>query len=135
MFKLDLKIHKSREHVVVAHFAVASNTYLSIVFVNIVGRCSFTSCFQDGKTHNLQLRCITKWCRKRFSITNNGMYPFAMIKTRSSKNLFSLGHSYDRVCENQKRMWWLMDELCFISWASYDHPHTFLQLPICIIPN
>ncbi len=88
MFHLDLEIHKSREHVVVAHFVIAKNTYLSIIFVNIVGRCSFISCFQDGKTHNLQSQCITKWCRKKISITNNGMYPFVVIKTRSSKNLF-----------------------------------------------
>ncbi len=87
MFNLDFDIHKSREHVVAARFVIPSNTYLFVVFVNIVGRCSFTSCFQDGKIHNFQSQCITKWCRKIFSITNNGMYPFAMIKTRSSKNL------------------------------------------------
>jgi hypothetical protein len=49
MFNLDLDIHKSREHVVAAYFAIASNTYLSIVFVNIVGRCSFTKLLSRWK--------------------------------------------------------------------------------------
>ncbi len=119
---------------VVAHFVIVSNTHFCKVFVNIIGKWSFISGFWDGKTH-LQSQCIIKWCIKGFPITNKSKYPFAIIKIRSSKIFLGLGHFYGRVCENQRRLWRLMEELCFISRPFYKHPHTLLQLPICIVPN
>jgi hypothetical protein len=45
MSHLDLDIHISKEVVVVAHFAIANSTYLSIIFVGIANKCSFINCF------------------------------------------------------------------------------------------
>jgi hypothetical protein len=45
MSHLDLDIHRSKEVMVVAYFATANTTYLSIILVSIVGKCSFTKYF------------------------------------------------------------------------------------------
>ncbi len=42
---LDLDIHRSKEAMVVAYFAIVNTTYLSIILVSIVGKCSFTKYF------------------------------------------------------------------------------------------
>jgi hypothetical protein len=37
----DLDIHRSKEAMVVAYFAIVNTTYLSIILISIVGKCSF----------------------------------------------------------------------------------------------
>jgi hypothetical protein len=78
----NLDIHKPKEHVIIAHFAIVSNTYISIALPKIVGKCSFTNCLQDGKTH-LQSQCIIKQRKEGFSTIDEYMYPFPTIKTKS----------------------------------------------------
>jgi len=78
----NLDIHKSKEHVIIAHFVIASNTYISITLPRIVGKCSFMTCLQDGKTH-LQSQCIIKQWKEGFSTIDEGMYPFPTIKAKS----------------------------------------------------
>jgi hypothetical protein len=42
---LDLDIHRSKEAMVGACFAIVNMTYLSIILISIVGKCSFTKYF------------------------------------------------------------------------------------------
>jgi hypothetical protein len=47
----NLDIHKLKEVVVLAHFAIVGMTYFSIISTSILDKCLFINCFWDGKTH------------------------------------------------------------------------------------
>ncbi len=79
--KLDLDIQRST--MVVAHSAMEGNTYNSIVLANNSKICSWTSCLWNGNL-NLSHCLITTGYNHELSITNIGMYPLTMNRTRSS---------------------------------------------------
>lgn len=62
MSHLNLDIHGSTEVVVVAHFAMVSRTYLSVIFLGIANKCSFINCFRGGKQtyHNAKPKVIER---------------------------------------------------------------------------
>jgi len=79
-----LHIQNSNVTMVMTHFAMVENTYISIFLLNIIEICFRTNSLREGN--------MTKCHNQGFSTIHNGMYPLQSTKPNLQKITIDLDH-------------------------------------------